>query len=319
LAKHSGEKLIVARFSRTIFGGLPVPGRLRSSFRSGNLAEHLGLLLLKGIAAVADVSRTEDVGFDAVASLLRRDEDGNCYAEDSFVVQLKSESATSLEYRDHELIWLLGQSQPMFIGLVSLRDSRISLYSTLYANQAVLALHAKQVTIRFGVSGLPPFLGNNLAWAGGPNHSATVWLGEPVLEWTLANLPDPEWSISAYEIMKRFLRIARREYELLAFGQCSQLGWAKNDRESIRSFHMIMMKGHTDDIHALARRCMPGLQALMMHSIAMPDQTGNSMMIPLIELAAAMRELGADIDPDSLFAKSFVALRSQLETCLNAT
>ncbi len=29
-----------------------MPGRLRSSFRSGNLAEHLGLLLLKGIAAV---------------------------------------------------------------------------------------------------------------------------------------------------------------------------------------------------------------------------------------------------------------------------
>jgi hypothetical protein len=56
-------------------------GRLRSSFRSGNLAEHLGLLLLKGIAAVADVPRTEDVGLDAIASLLRRDEDGNCYAD----------------------------------------------------------------------------------------------------------------------------------------------------------------------------------------------------------------------------------------------
>jgi len=40
-----------------------MPGRLRTSFRSGNLAEQLGLLLLRGIAAVADVPRTEDVGF----------------------------------------------------------------------------------------------------------------------------------------------------------------------------------------------------------------------------------------------------------------
>src|SRR5207245_6469360 len=100
-----------------------MPGRLRTSFRSGNLAEHLGLLLLKGIAAVADVPRTEDVGLDAVASLLRRDEDGNCYAEDSFVVQFKSDSATTVDYRDHELKWLLAQSQPMFIGRVSLRHS----------------------------------------------------------------------------------------------------------------------------------------------------------------------------------------------------
>src|SRR6516164_8976286 len=106
-------------------------GRRRSSFRFGDLAEHLGLLLLKGIAAVAEVSRQEDVGLDAVASLLRRDDDGNCYAEDTFVVQLKSESVEKIEYEEHELTWFLGQTQPMFVGHVSLQESRISLYSTI--------------------------------------------------------------------------------------------------------------------------------------------------------------------------------------------
>src|SRR5436190_24236421 len=104
-----------------------MPGRIRSSFRAGNLAEHLGLLLLKGIAAVADVPRPEDVGLDAIATLLRPDDDDNYYADDSFVVQLKSASATSIKYKGHELQWLIGQSQPMFIGLVSLADSEISL------------------------------------------------------------------------------------------------------------------------------------------------------------------------------------------------
>src|SRR5437868_2915108 len=124
-----------------------MPGRLRTSFRSGNLAEHVGLLLLKGIAAVADVPRTEDVGLDAVATLLRRASDGNCYAEDGFVVQFKSYSETSIDYHDHELSWLIGQLQPMFIGRVSLQDSRISLYPTLHINQAVLALHTEHITI----------------------------------------------------------------------------------------------------------------------------------------------------------------------------
>src|SRR5438132_14267048 len=99
--------------------GEQMAGRLRTNFRSGNLAENLGLLLLKGIAAVADVPRTEDIGLDAVATLLRRDADGNCYAEDSFGVQLKAASETSLEYTDHGLTWFLGQSQPFFIGRVS--------------------------------------------------------------------------------------------------------------------------------------------------------------------------------------------------------
>src|SRR5215510_13097759 len=107
-----------------------MPGRLRTSFRSGNLAEHLGLLLLRGIAAVADVPRTEDIGLDAVATLLRRDTDGNCYAEDSFGVQLKAISEESLEYRDHGLNWFRAQSQPIFIGRVSLADAKISLCPT---------------------------------------------------------------------------------------------------------------------------------------------------------------------------------------------
>src|SRR5260221_10399644 len=126
-----------------------MPGRLRSCFRSGNLAEHLGLLLLKGIAAVADVARPEDIGLDAIATLLRRDADGNCYAEDSFLVQLKSESVTALKYKDHELTWFLGQTQPMFIGHVSLTKSELSLYPTLHVNQAALALFAKRVTVQF--------------------------------------------------------------------------------------------------------------------------------------------------------------------------
>ncbi len=206
-----------------------MPGRLRTNFRSGNLAEHLGLLLLKSIAAIADVPRTEDVGLDAVATLLRPDRDGNCYAEDGFVVQLKSDSEKSMQYSGPELSWFLTQSQPMFIGLVSRKEARISLYPTLHANQAVLALHAEQITMRFDESETP------YPWAGGPGNSATVWLGAPLLSWTLMQMDDATWLESAYGTLRRFLGIARRERELLSFGQCSKLEWSTKDEGSIRS------------------------------------------------------------------------------------
>jgi hypothetical protein len=203
-----------------------MPGRLRSSFRSGNLAEDLGVLLLKGIAAVAVVPRTEDIGLDAIATLLRRASDRNCYAEDGFVVQLKSYSETSIKYRDHELFWLLGQSQPMFIGRVLKPKSRISLHPTLFVNQAALALDPKQITIEFGYGKYSP-IDDRYARTGTGSNSATVWIGEPLLEWTLSELEDPTWMSSAYETMKRFLAIAHREHDLLTLGQCSHVVWKK--------------------------------------------------------------------------------------------
>jgi hypothetical protein len=266
-----------------------MPGRLRTNFRSGNLAEHLGLLLLKGIAAVGDVPRAEDIGLDAVATLLRRDPDGNCYAEDGFVVQVKSASKNSMEYRDYQLKWFLAQSQPMFIGLVSMKDARISLYPTLFANQAVLALHAEQITIRFCKSDGP------YPWAGGPANSATVWLGPPLLSWTLAEMDDAKWFASAYDILKRFLGIARREHELLSFGQCSKLVWSTNDKDSIRS-SIGIMKGRPDNLHTVADQCRPGLNALLSHAMAMPEERSNSLMMSLLGVVASLRDLGVDID-----------------------
>ena len=283
-----------------------MPGRLRTNFRSGNLAEHLGLLLLKSIAAVADVPRSEDIGLDAIATLLRPDADGNCYAEDSFVVQLKSDSQKSIDYRGHQLEWFLNQSHPMFIGFVSRKESCISLYSTLHVNQAVLALHSDEITmVCRNAEGPYP-------WEGGPGSSATVSLGQPLLRWSLADMENDSWSISAYEILKRFLGIARREHQLLSFGQCSTLSWSTNDKESIRSSPLGMMKGHPNDFRTLADACMPGLKALLLQAVMAPDERRNSLATSLLAVAASLRDLGVDIDPPiTMLANWFLLTRGQ--------
>ena len=288
-----------------------MPGRLRTNFRSGNLTEHLGLLLLKSIAAIADVPRTEDVGLDAVATLLRPDRDGNCYAEDGFVVQLKSDSENSVQYSGHQLSWFLSQSQPMFIGLVSRKHARISLYPTLHANQAVLALHAEQITMQFGKPE------TSYPWAGGSRNSATVWLGAPLLSWTLLQMDDAAWLESAYGTLKRFLGIARRERELLSFGQCSRLEWSTNDKDSIRSSEMRMLKANANSIHTVADQCMPGINGLLLHAMTMQTECVNSLATCLLGAVAGLRDLGVDIDASTNALAKMFLLRHQLSESNN--
>ena len=81
-------------------------GRRHKDFRSGDLNEDLGVLLLKSIAAVATVPRPEDVGIDAVATLLREGPGDMLIAENSFYVQFKSSGDREVTYSGHEVRWL---------------------------------------------------------------------------------------------------------------------------------------------------------------------------------------------------------------------
>lgn len=286
-----------------------MPGRLQKDFRAGNLAEKLGVLLIKSVAAVADVPRPEDVGLDAIATLLRPDEDGNYYAEDSFVVQLKSASTTSISYHGHELKWLIGQSLPMFIGLVSLKESSISLYPTIHVNHAVLIMHAEWVTVRFGISTIPPLLHWHKwsPWKGEEDGGATVWLGEPLLVWRLSEITQPDWIRNTYTVFKRFLTLARREIALLTLGQCSLLNWSTNDANSVTSQSGIM-KGVRDELCSIAQQCGPYLHALMLHAMNSSSETADSLMLSLGTAIDSLRKMGADVDPDNLFEKLFSIL-----------
>ena len=57
--------------------------------------------------------------------------------------------------------------------------------------------------------------------------------------------------------------------------------------------------------------CYVDADRVMLQALSMPGDSGNSLMTPLISLAAALRDLGADVDPENVFAKFFVALRGK--------
>lgn len=272
-------------------------GRLRTSFRSGNINEDLRILLLKGLAAVAEVPRTEDVGADAVASLLRYDVDGNCYAEDSFVVQLKSQSASEVTYSGHELDWFLHQSLPMFLGVVSKTDATIALYPTICGNHAAKSLHANTVIFRFESSP------HQMPWNGiTDTDTAIAWLPEPLLTWTLTDIGNPEWRSKTYGVMKRFLQIVRTEQYLMSLGHISKIEWKRNDVESLQSEFM-MSKGGRDDLPTISETLAPCLSAISMLACMEPYEARASILLPALGLAHALRQLGHEVDPSNRILK----------------
>jgi len=110
-------------------------------------------------------------------------------------------------------------------------------------------------------------------------------------------MDDESWLMSAYCIMKRFLGIARREYQLLSLGQYSDLLWSTNDVDSIRPSPLRMMKSHPDNFNATVKDCVPGLNALLMYAVMMPQERGNPLAVSLLGVTASLRDLGVDMDP----------------------
>jgi hypothetical protein len=94
-----------------------VPGKLDRNLRAGHRAEDRGVNLLQEFCAVARVPQPEDVGFDAVATVLRVD--GRFWvAEHSFCVQFKARSVRDLAYDHAAYKWLRALPLPLFIGSV---------------------------------------------------------------------------------------------------------------------------------------------------------------------------------------------------------
>jgi hypothetical protein len=272
--------------------------RLLRNPRRGNLAEDLGVHLLRGIATVAEVLRQEDVGLDAVCNLLRLADDGMYYAEDAFYVQLKAVSVNQIEYDELGVTWLCNQTLPIFIGRVSMTDSSISLYSTIHVRQALFSWSATRAVLHVE----SPPVQQQSPWRGAGEDRVDVWLGDPVAEWTAKEIGDCVTDSKVYPVLKRFLEIERQTSEFLRFGQISNVSWRTNDADSMAS-ELALIKGSTGDFVALLERCRPALQSLLLNIPMREADDERRLAVPLVALVAGLRQLGALDDPDGVLDK----------------
>ena len=100
------------------------------NLRRGNLAEDLGVLLLRHCAAVVQFPRTEDYGIDAIGTLLRPVSGRKVVPEDSFCVQFKAASIREVHFKLEKLLWLEDLELPFLIGSVDLELAKLDLYWT---------------------------------------------------------------------------------------------------------------------------------------------------------------------------------------------
>jgi hypothetical protein len=99
------------------------------NYRTGDRAEDLGIFLLKAFCAVAPIPRQEDFGLaDGVATLLRS-EGRFWYAEDSFLVQLKSRTEKNMTLEGPVFERWLAQDLSIFVGQVNLIKGSIKLFT----------------------------------------------------------------------------------------------------------------------------------------------------------------------------------------------
>jgi hypothetical protein len=193
-----------------------VSKRIRN-FRSGDRAEDFGMFLLKTFCAVAPIPREEDFGLaDAVATLLRP-EGRFWYAEDSFLVQLKSRTEKNVKLEGPIFERWLTQDLSILVGRVNLLDSTIELFTlgtALFdcrvhdANGLVVWLMDGKEELRDGVLHLK--------------------LEKPILKWSAGDSENSDFTDRSYAILKHWLRLERWNRRYFRAGVAREILWETN-------------------------------------------------------------------------------------------
>jgi hypothetical protein len=240
-----------------------MPGRRLKSYRSGDINEDLGIFLLKSFSLVAPVPRQEDVGLDAVATLLRSD--GKLLiAEDSFCVQFKSDTERII-YKQHGVAWLKTLRLPFFIGCVDRKKLQIELFAT-HALSVILIEHDYQeivLHLRPDSEELPG------------DHVRNVGLGEPLLRWSANDLNDEGFAELAYKIMKVYLPAEQFNLRHRDIRVLRAIHWLTNFEPKPSSGHtMFAQVGDREELIKLATSLEPALTKLLLAYMNVEDWSG---------------------------------------------
>ena len=254
------------------------------NLRSGDLHEELGLLLLRTIGLVAPVPRPEDVGIDALVTLLRPEGSRRLLPGLSFFVQLKAASIRTLTYsKPDEISWITKLEIPFFIGRVDLKRSRMELYATHRLHQILLE-HAYQKICLL----LNP--GKESSKAANARH---VNIGPPVHAWSLEDTTQAGFLRRSHEILRPHVEILRQNRHLREIQYLKMLKWETGSPPEEGG---IMMVGLPEDNAPVVLQAMvPSVRGLLTE-IMLKKRYGDFPV--LLALVQMMRRWGVDPDPD---------------------
>ncbi len=189
------------------------------NLRSGDLAEQLGLLLLQNVSLISQVPRTEDVGIDAVATLIRNFDKYKFIAEDSFFVQIKSSSVTEINFKDEQVKWLSELQLPFFIALVERKTSTIHLHCAHYLSD-IIATNPNRKEITFNLTDHSEYECNDY------DASIKAPIGPSVINWSLKTVVSNKNFINEFhQLLKPHVAIAKKSIETRRVGVTELVSW----------------------------------------------------------------------------------------------
>lgn len=273
-------------------------GRRHKDFRSGDLNEELGMLLPKGLAAVAAVPRPEDVGIDAVATLLREGPDDALIAENSFYVQFKSSTIAEVKYVEHEVRWLESLKLPFFIGSVRKADSAIDLYATHRLSQALLEAEYKDVELILDPEN-DVFLGIDPDTEDATDEYRRVNVGPPLITWSTSDLAESDFPHHGYSVLKPYLEAEQRNIDYRHIRYIERITWSPGEPPNCSqgSAHYQYF-GSDEEILGVFRSMAPHMEALRMRALGTKDRP---LLEILVRLVHYMRGSGFDPDPNGIY------------------
>jgi hypothetical protein len=253
-----------------------MPGKLVRNLRRGHRAEGLGVELLRAFCAVAQVPQTEDVGFDAVATVLRVD-DRFLVAEHSFCVQFKARSVRDLAYDHSAYEWLRALPLPLFIGSVDAQAQEVAVYTTHNVACRVDSEHYDSVVLRLD----PPSRTD-----GKVLHE---YLGDPIVRWTYADSESDAFHSQACAVLSAWVALEQLHQPLRRIKTTQMLRWQTNQ---IPDAQGTMLAGHPDDLRRDIEAAAPYILKVGSHFLS--QQAASAEALAFILLAKWLAENGAD-------------------------
>jgi hypothetical protein len=271
-----------------------MPGIRDRNLRSGNIHEELGVLLLRPVALVAPVPLWEDVGLDAVATLIKPEGGRRLIPEDAFAVQLKASSERVISYKDEDAArWVVNLGLPLFIGSVRLDGAAIDLFST----------HGLfKVRPHPGLREVHLHLDGQAEHFGSP-EVAHIHIGPPALSWSTDDFADREFPARAYPVLKGHIRAAQRNLQGRAMGHFEPVVWEPGRVPGLPGAFMIQSGGDRETSEALASLVAP-MRAL---TVELGKSNQLAHLPAVFEFIKAMRALGTDPDPGDGLVKMAIA------------
>jgi hypothetical protein len=279
-------------------------GRRPGNVRSGHRAEALGVYAFTEFCAVARVPLEEDIGWDAVCTILNPDpkDARRLWAGASCWVQFKTESTASDAYDADGKKWLASLSLPFFYCTVNKEERRFRVYATYKAWPGLLDLRRKMM-MPDQPRGTPLVLGlGEAAVAGG------IPLGPPILEWRL----EQDFSKTAREVLGAWIALSQKQLILSGIGVDVKCEWTLNTVPVERDPARAEVNSGSEVDKVLLENLAPHVGAFGFF-LASKKDIAEEMVPKLLDAMRRAGQMEREVESVSSFFETLKKLREKAE------